>query len=165
VDPDGNSELTVLSITVMAPNSRRADTIQIVVLWGKTVLQVFSLCPPRQFVLGEQNRRRKRSDFAIPASLLGARRVSLVTMRRAEPWLVVPELFGGCVQRADGSRAWLEPSHRDGRATAAEGERRFRLDRGTRAQLHAGPFTLLLRGTDRSPASRYAPSLEPSLLL
>ncbi|UQA59774.1 AgmX/PglI C-terminal domain-containing protein [Polyangium aurulentum] len=52
---------------------QKAEAIEIMILWGSSILHVAHLSPPRSFFVGEQD-----SDFVLPADTLGTARLPVV---------------------------------------------------------------------------------------
>jgi len=55
-----------------------AASVEIVIRWGASVLNVAHLTPPRSFVVGEAGDKDAHVDFALPAEKLGATRFPVV---------------------------------------------------------------------------------------
>lgn len=72
-----------------------ADSVEVTVSWGTTVLAMERLSPPRPYVVGEVGAARgagtspgPRVDFAMAAERLGADRLQLVALRGDSPFAV-----------------------------------------------------------------------------
>ena len=78
-----------------------AASVEIVIRWGASVLEVAHLTPPRSFVVGEGASKDAHVDFELPADKLGASRLPIV--RKA----------------ADGSARVVIPAGAKGTATIA----------------------------------------------
>lgn len=95
-----------------------ASSVEIMMLWGTTVLHTQHLTPPRAFFVGEQSSKKAPCDFVIPAEKLGTTRTALIVIEEGEPRLVVPAgakltvKRGGAAIESDG-----RPCHSDPTAT------------------------------------------------
>jgi hypothetical protein len=55
-----------------------AASVEIMIRWGATTLDVVHLTPPRSFHVGEETEKGAAVDFCLPADKLGARRLPIV---------------------------------------------------------------------------------------
>ncbi|MBI4704004.1 MAG: AgmX/PglI C-terminal domain-containing protein [Deltaproteobacteria bacterium] len=122
----------------------RARAIEIRIAWGRNVLRVCHLCPPRGFVLGETESREGRDSFPVPASKLGARSVPLVVQDEAGAAVIVPP--GAAATLALGGRApvSLDDAVRSGRAQPypeLPGAYRIALGKEARVRIGLGDLT------------------------
>jgi hypothetical protein len=113
--------------------------VQILILWGDTVIFAEHLTPPRSFFVGEAD-----SDYIMPAETLGAPRIPLVLAR----WdglvnLVLPQAASGTVAM-DGIEVTLQDAARTASArpsSALKGAVELPLMPGFVAWIHVGGFS------------------------
>lgn len=103
--------------------------VEVIVMWGRNVISVSHLTPPRDFVVGEMDGREGASDVFIPAEKLGQPRFSLVSVEHGETFVVKPT----------GAHGFVEDAHGRRRLESAERER-FALSARTRIQFELGGF-------------------------
>ena len=85
---------------VDAGEYERADkqALEVVVLWGDSVLHVDHLTPPRSYYVGEEEQKNLRNDYLVPQDKLGAARAPLVLVDETGTHLVI----------LPGARGWIE---------------------------------------------------------
>lgn len=72
-----------------------AAAVEIMIMWGSTVLHVQHLSPPRSFYVGEEERKNFACDYFLPSETLGTTRAPLVVADRGSISLVVlPKAIG-----------------------------------------------------------------------
>jgi hypothetical protein len=81
-----------------------SEAIEVTVLWGTNVLEVFHLSPPRPFVVGSE--RGEGVDFLLPPELAGFGRTAIVEVSGGSHRVVAPH---GASLRARGEKAGLAP--------------------------------------------------------
>lgn len=79
-------------------NAPVAESIEVTVLWGTTVLNVEQLMPPRAYAIGEVGDKGGRGttpegnvDFAVASEKLGSARRELITLKQGMPVAVFME--------------------------------------------------------------------------
>lgn len=98
------------------------EAVEVMVIWGKNVLEVVHLSPPRAFFVGHG----KGVDYALPIELAAFERGAVVQMSDGVPHAVAPE--GGRL------------SVMAGPAAGAPGPGTCKLVAGTRAEVTLGPL-------------------------
>jgi hypothetical protein len=101
--PPAGSEATYVMIQSTGPvdpnecEELGAEAIEVTVLWGTSVLEVFHLSPPRPFVVGSE--RAPGVDFLLPPELATFGRTAIVDASGGVHRVVVPQ---GAVLKARG---------------------------------------------------------------
>jgi hypothetical protein len=92
-NPFLRSELAPVALKSANASAPVADSVEVTVMWGSTVLAVSQLTPPRAYAVGEVAGPNGAStsplgkvDFALPADKLGSDRRELVTLRAGAPF-------------------------------------------------------------------------------
>lgn len=116
VDPD---EVELSTVTA----------VEVILMWGRNVLAVSHLTPPRDFYVGEIDGGERACDYFIPAEKLGQARLSLVRVEQGETFVVKPSGATGFIEDARGRRSL------DG-----DGSERIALGDRTRVQFELGGF-------------------------
>jgi hypothetical protein len=125
VDPD-----EVESSDVMA--------VEVVIMWGTTVLHVQHLSPPRSFYVGEGNADDGPCDYVVPAEKIGAERVPVVLVDGGSVKLVVLAGSEGTIELPGKPTATLARAVVGGASspcTEVTGARQIDLVPGTKARL------------------------------
>lgn len=134
-----------------------AETVEVTVQWGTTVLAVEQLTPPRPFAVGEVGGARGAGTgplggvgFALSPELLGSQRRELVVLRAGAPFAV---LHGGeeprvleAGQLVDASSLLVDCSD------VAPGARGIELRQGRVVLVEASGITFRLAGSERVEA-------------
>ncbi len=108
-----------------------ADALEVRVLWGRNLLHVAHLSPPRSFYVGEAEGKGTRVDFSVPSEKLGAGgRVAIVEAGGGSAFAVVPAAAGGYAETG-GQKVSLQD------AAKAQGGR-IALNRGTSIRMEVG---------------------------
>jgi hypothetical protein len=128
-----------------APKSERiaeelsAPSIELMILWGASVVHVAHLTPPRSFYVGEHG-----CDFALPAHALGAARIPVILVDKGGAVRVVlPAGAGGTVTSA-GDVLRVRDAVASGKATPSaelEGASEIELTPGARAEIEIAGLT------------------------
>lgn len=80
-------------------------SIEVLVMWGRNVLSVSHLTPPRDFFVGEVGSAEHACDVFVPAEKTGQSRFSLVRVEQGSCFVVKPAGARGFIQDARGRRA------------------------------------------------------------
>jgi hypothetical protein len=75
-----------------------AQALEVMILWGTSVLHVDHLTPPRSYYVGEEEQKNLRNDFLVPQDKLGASRAPVVLTDETGAHLVI----------LPGARGWIE---------------------------------------------------------
>src|SRR5664279_101188 len=93
----GASELFTYSLlkSGLEVNARDVEVpdslaLEVIVLWGSSVLHVSHSTPPRNFTLGESTGEQGTCDFFIPEEVLGATQFALVTTSEQSINILIP---------------------------------------------------------------------------
>lgn len=126
----------------------RADTqaLEVMILWGDSVLHVDHLTPPRSYYVGEEEQKNLRNDYLIPQDKLGAARAPLVVMDEAGLHLVILPGARGWIEVPGQGRVLLENLVARGAQSCAEltGAHRVALPFGAKASMQLGDLTFRL---------------------
>jgi hypothetical protein len=68
---------------------RSATSVEVVILWGTTVLHVDHLTPPRSFYVGEGSESGGACDYIVPSEKIGTERAPIVLVENGSIELVV----------------------------------------------------------------------------
>jgi hypothetical protein len=158
------------------PSGRAVDTdeaethpqaVEVLLMWGSTVVHVSHLTPPRPFYVGEA----LDCDCFIPSEVLGATRMPLIACAAGTPSLVLWPRSTGYVDAPGEGRSSLADLVASGRArgsAAMQGAHELALVAGARALIELGMSLSLrvnvVRAARRSPAGLLA-ATEPEALL
>lgn len=80
-------------------------SIEVLVMWGRNVISVSHLTPPRDFYVGERDDAETVCDVFVPAEKTGQDRFSLVRVEHGACFVVVPPGARGFIEDARGRRA------------------------------------------------------------
>jgi hypothetical protein len=75
-----------------------ATSVEVVVLWGTTVLHVEHLTPPRSFYVGEGKESGGACDYVVPPEKIGTQRAPIVLVENGSIDLVVLPQATGTIQ-------------------------------------------------------------------
>jgi len=140
-----NKPLTTYTLIKNGPDVNPRDVelanstaIEVVILWGDSVLHVAHVVPPKGFVVGETACKETACDFFVPEEVLGAARVALVVENSSDPRIRIPSGARGTIDLpGQGSMTLEHAAHSVGCANGSE----FALPFGGRAQFTLGDFT------------------------
>lgn len=82
--------------------------VEVLVLWGRSVLHVEHLSPGKSFYVGEETAKGGSCDYFIPAEKLGTTRMALVVGTEAQTCVVIPSNANGWVEVPGQARMTLE---------------------------------------------------------
>lgn len=115
---------------------RAEEAIEIMILWGTSILHVAHLSPARSFYVGEEN-----ADFALPAGTIGAARLPVVLVGAdGAARAVVPASATGTIE-VDGRRSAIDATNASPCAALAGGVD-IGLRLGSRARIEIGGVTI-----------------------
>jgi hypothetical protein len=148
------------------------SSIEVMVLWGSTVLHVSHLTPPRSFYVGEEEGDKVRCDYFVPSETLGTTRAPVVVARQGVTSLVILPRSRGYVAVAGQGRVTLEDLVSSGRARPSDemsGAHEVELAGGAEARMEIEGSALVFRvravnAGKRLPAGWLA-TTEPGALL
>jgi hypothetical protein len=124
----------------------KEQALEILITWGKTVLHVAHLSPPRAFVVGDEtDRSGEKVDFHLPSDVLGRSRLPLVVVESGVAHLVVPDVAVGAQKRGKSEqdlRALLANAPLSPTVTRAK---QMPLEAKTRTTMKLGEFEFLVR--------------------
>jgi hypothetical protein len=119
------------------------SAVEIVILWGTTVLHVQHASPPRSFYVGEGEGRKDACDYFIPSEKLGATRAPIVLADEDSIRLVILPRARGTVAIPGHPEMTLEDAVRNGCAEALDeplGARQMSLPPGAKARMEIDGF-------------------------
>jgi hypothetical protein len=122
--PEGSYEYQLVKAgPAVVPNEVEApaDAVEVRVLWGRNLLTIQHMSPPRNFVVGESAGKNDRVNFAIPEEKLGASQLSIVEAIGGGASAVVPPGATGWVQVGDGQKQPLQSAAQGGRVPLVNG--------------------------------------------
>jgi hypothetical protein len=121
------------------------QSLEIMILWGTSVLHVEHLTPPRSYCVGEEQSSKHRCDFFLPAEVLGTSRLPVAVTDGARVSVVLPpgatgtiELSGTAPQSLEQARPRAEP------CTELSGSHLLELPGGAKARIVVGQFVFQL---------------------
>ena len=129
-----------------APDVRSQDVelpdtsaVDVVVLWGRTILHATHLQQSASFSVGCSSRRGERCDFFMPSEVLGDALLTLLEFRAGAPVVLVPAQFGGYLEQPGQARRDLSTlrTRVSGRASQIE----LPIVLGSRVCLTLGEFS------------------------
>jgi hypothetical protein len=115
-----------------------ATSVEVVVLWGTTVLHVEHLTPPRSFFVGDGSPDGGACDYVVPPEKIGAARAPIVLVENGRIDLVVLAHAKGTIELFGEPRVPIKNLIASGRAATcgeAPGAVRIALVPGSKARL------------------------------
>jgi hypothetical protein len=135
-----------------------AEAIEVMILWGTTILHVEHLSPARSFFVGEEG-----ADFVLPADKVGATKLPLVLVGKdAMARLVLPATATGEVE-IEGQAIDVEMLFARGKAEACPelaGARQVALELGTKARFELGGVTFQIAAVRAGRKTKGAINME-----
>ncbi|HMA95805.1 MAG TPA: AgmX/PglI C-terminal domain-containing protein, partial [Polyangiaceae bacterium] len=117
------------------------SAIEVVVLWGQTVLHVAHLHAGSSFSVGEEQGKEGGCDFFIPSEKLGTTRLLLVSGDALGPLVFVPNTADGIVELVGNQAKLVSEVRQDSQlCSSVVGGHQLRLMRGTRVKLQLADF-------------------------
>jgi FHA domain-containing protein len=116
-------------------------TVEIMILWGTTVLHVQHLTPPRPFYLGEEEGKGVACDYFVPSEKLGTTRAPLVVVQGSSVAAVIPPRATGTVELPGKPKMTVEEAIKQGLAgpcSEMQGAHQIELPTGGRARIEIG---------------------------
>jgi len=121
----------------------QVTAVEVMILWGTTVLSVQHLTPPRSFYVGEEDHGAFACDYCLPAEKIGAVRAPIVLADDTTIALVILPNARGWVEIPGHPRMILEDAVQSGRArpcTELSGAHQMVLPSGGSARMEVGGF-------------------------
>ncbi len=118
------------------------DSLEVMILWGTTVLHVAHLTPPRSFYVGEAEHAKLHNDFLVPAEVLGTGRAPVVLVDERGARVVVPRESRAMLRDAQGALADVTGPAAGEPCAELAGAREVALAAGVRATVHVGPLVI-----------------------
>jgi hypothetical protein len=158
---DANDDESGYALVKSAPDVNPSEceiagttALEVMILWGTTVLHVTHLTPPRAFHVGDGT-PDAACDFELPEHKIGTRRLPLIAMIDGVPHAIVPACANATIELAGAARAI------DDSTSVAYGElagaRAVVLTRGARLTITAGDLVFKLASGDAGkPTARRA---------
>src|SRR5690606_7404216 len=116
--------------------------VEVMLLWGSSVLSVRHLSPPRPFVLGTAESSDPGCDLVLPHEVLGSERLPLLQGDARSLRLVIPQHATGHVDLPGQPRLSLEAARARTAPGAPNGSVELLLPHGARARLQLAGFAL-----------------------
>jgi hypothetical protein len=136
----------------------QAEAIEVMILWGATILHVEHLSPARSFFVGEEG-----SDFVLPADKVGASKLPLVLVGKdAIARVILPATATGKVE-IEGQSIETEKLFASGKAEACPelaGAMQVALKLGTRAKFEIGGVTFQISAVRAGRKTKGAVKME-----
>jgi hypothetical protein len=120
---------------------REATSVEVVILWGTTVLHVEHLTPPRSFFVGDGDVGEGSCDYAIPCEKIGTARAPVVLVENGSIDLVVLSHATGAIELPGQRPVLIKDVIASGRAAACAevpGAVKIALASGARARVEMG---------------------------
>lgn len=117
--------------------------LELLVMWGDSVLTVEHLTPPRTVYVGESIEGEVASDCFIPAEALGARRLPIVVESGGDLELVIPGAARGHIDGGPSGRVEIDAVRATARPSSEiAGACTLPLHAGERARIELGAFVI-----------------------
>jgi hypothetical protein len=116
--PEGSYTYSMIQSAPSVPSEEvesAASSVEVMVLWGESVLHVAHLTPPRAFYVGESTAKGLECDYFIPAQKVGGDRVPLVVVDGGTPSAVLLPGASGTVE-VGGQKQSLQDAIQSGKA-------------------------------------------------
>lgn len=154
VDDDGATEVRYV-MTRRGPDVDPAEyevpdavAVEVMILWGESVLHVAHLTPPRCFYVGEEESKNVKCDYFLPQDKLGVARAPVVLFDSSEGVsLVLLQNAKGFVELPGVGRRSLETLRAQSECRACAeipGAHQVRLDMGAKARVVLGDISFLV---------------------
>lgn len=121
-----------------------AQTLEVMILWGDSVLHVEHMTPPRSYYVGEEERKNLKCDYLLPQDKLGSARSPVVLVDAGAAHLVIPQGARGSLQIAGQGVRLIENvlARGEGQPCAElSGARMIPLPFGSKATMTVGDIT------------------------
>lgn len=116
-------------------------SVEVMIMWGTTVLHVQHLTPPRSYYVGEEQGKNYSCDYFLPAEKLGSTRAPIVVADRGAAHLVILPRATGTIELPGQPKMTLEEAVAGGKAqNCAElsGAHQIALPAGAKAKMEVG---------------------------
>ncbi len=120
------------------------SAVEVVILWGDSVLHVAHVVPPKGFVIGESACKEAACDFFVPEEVLGTTRFALVAEKSPVPMVRIPAGACGTVELPGQGAMSIEHAARSALLENSMAAHELSLPLGGRAQFTLGDFTFQL---------------------
>jgi len=135
---------------------RAEEAIEIMILWGSSILHVAHLSPARSFYVGEEN-----ADFVMPAGTLGASRLPVVLVGEdKKAFAVVPATAKGSIEK-DGKSSPIDQTNALPCAALA-GSAQIAMSLGAKVKLEVSGVTILVSSVKAGRAVKGKAALSTS---
>lgn len=114
------------------------SAVEVMVLWGTTVLHVEHLTPPRSYYVGEEEGKNVRCDYFVPSEKLGATRAPIVLADRTSVNLVLLPKATGTIEIPGQGKLTIEEAIKSGKAQPCaelSGAHQIALPAGAKARM------------------------------
>ena len=120
-----------------------ASAVEVMIMWGTTVLHVQHLTPPRSYYVGEEEGKNFRCDYFLPAEKLGTTRAPIVLADRTSVNLVLLPKATGTIELPGQGKLTIEEAIRSGKAQPCaelSGAHQIALPGGAKARMEVAGF-------------------------
>lgn len=114
------------------------SAVEVMVMWGTTVLHVQHLTPPRSYYVGEEEGKNVSCDYFIPAEKLGTTRAPIVLADRTSISLVILPKATGTIEIPGQEKMTLAEALQSGKAQPCaelSGAQQIALPAGSKARM------------------------------
>lgn len=117
------------------------SSVEVMIMWGTTVLHVQHLTPPRSYYVGEEERKNFGCDFFVPSEKLGTTRAPIVVADRGTISFVILPRSTGVLELPGQAKTSLEDVVASGKAQSCpelSGAHQVTLPAGGKARMELG---------------------------
>jgi hypothetical protein len=142
--PEGSYEYQMVKAGPDVPSDEvegAASAVEVRVLWGRNLLHVAHMSPPRNFYVGDEEGKNIQNDFLVPSEKLGTSRAPIVLASGGSAAAVVLPRAVGTVQLPGQPKATLHEHQGSGRAqpcAEVAGAFQIPLQNGTSVHMELG---------------------------
>jgi TonB family protein len=119
------------------------QALEVMVMWGRSVLHVDHLSPARSFYVGESQGKDEPVDYLLTPEVLGAARLPITLVTEGGTYMVFPEGATGELV-SDGERTVIESIMLEP-CPAHPGARQLALPAGATVSMHHAGFTFVAK--------------------
>lgn len=117
------------------------SSVEVMIMWGTTVLHVQHLTPPRSYYVGEEEAKNYACDFFVPSEKLGTTRAPIVLADRGTINFVILPRATGTIEVPGQPKMTLEQVLESGKAQPCaelSGAHQLALPAGSKARMEVG---------------------------
>lgn len=117
------------------------SSVEVMIMWGTTVLHVQHLTPPRSYYVGEEEGKNFACDYFVPSEKLGTTRAPIVVADRGTIHFVILPRASGVIELPGQSKMTLEQAIQSGNVQPCaelSGAHQIALPAGAKARMEVG---------------------------